>query len=594
MAEIVTTSPGSAANESKRQRYDRIMSTLKNDRDSSWRPHWQDIADYLLPRRVRFNNSTDRNKGDKKNTKIVNSTATLALRTARSGMMSGITSPARPWFRLTTPDPDLAEFGPVKEWLHIITRRMFEVYARSNFYNALPTLYGDILGFGTGTMSLLEDMEDVIRCFGFPLGSYVLATSERGNVDTFMREFTMTVRQLVMRFGDRYATPATRWLPFSQTVRQQWDAGNYEVPIEVAHVVAPNMELDERRLESKYNKRFASCYYEQASKEYAAPDRERFLRESGFDLFPILAARWDLASPDDVYGSPCPGMEALGDTKALQLLERRKAQAVEKVGNPPLRAPSTMRNAKVSTIPGDITYEDVREGMKGIEPVYQIQPDIKAYMIDVEAHQKRIQRAFFEDLFLMLANDARATPPTAEEIRAREGERLLMLGPVLERMNDDVLNPAIDLTFAYMDRQGLVPPAPPELEGVKLKVEYISVLAQAQKMVSIASMDRFYATVKGLAGLQLEAQREVTVLDKVDLDQSVDEYGDQLGVAPRVIVPDDKVVQIRKDRAQRQAAAQRVAAVEQAAGAAKDLAAADTGGKNALTDLIALQTGGRA
>lgn len=578
----------STSGESKRTRLDSINSLLKSDRDRSWRPHWQDSADYILPRRVRWNNSTDReNAGNKKNQKIINSHATLALRTMRSGMMGGITSPARPWFRLTTPDPDLAEFGSVKDWLHTVTRRMYEMFARSNYYNTLSPLYGDLGCFGTGVISMLENMTKVIRCEGYPIGSYVLATSEDGIADTFIREFTMTVRQIVMRFGDRNASPATRWAPFSERIKNAWNRGNYEQVAEVAHAIMPNVEYSyEKRVLAKY-KPFSSCYFELATRETVG-DKDKFLRESGFDRFPILAPRWDLASPDDVYGSPCPGMDALGDIKGLQLLEKRKAQANEKAYNPPLTAPTSMRNQRVSSLPGDVTYEDVREGQKGFRPVYEVKPDTQGLLMDIDAHSKRISRAFYEDLFLMLAQDARSTPPTAEEIRAREGEKLLMLGPVLERLNDELLGPSIDIAFEIMKRRGMIPEAPREIQGIDLKVEYISIIAQAQKMMATGALDRFLGIVERVAAYKPD------IVDKVDLDQAIDEYGDQMGVPPRIIVPDDKVADIRAARAKRQQVADRAALGQQMAQSGKALSETDTSTKNALTDAIAAVGGNPA
>lgn len=584
---MAATAPSSVARtlppgryQTPRQRYESLRTSLVNDRDSSWRPHWQDIGDYLLPRRVRWNNATDRNRGDKRNQKIVDSTATYAHRTLRSGMMSGITSPARPWFRLSTPDPDLAEYGPVKDWLHIVTSRMREVFLRSNFYKALPTIYGDIGGFGTAAAALLEDTADVIRAYAFPLGSYVLATSDRSVVDTFIRDYTMTVRQLVIKFGEYDPrTGRAMWEAFSQHVRTQWDAGNYETPVEVVHVVAPNLYADPRRLQAKF-KPWASCYYELASREYGPGDRDKFLRESGFDEFPVLAPRWDLASPDDVYGGSCPGMEALGDIKALQLLQKRKAEAIEKMVRPPLTAPGGLRNQKVSQIPGDVTYFDSMQGRDGVKPMFEVKPDIQGLMLDIQDHQARIRRAFFEDLFLMVSSYEGTQPRTAEEIAALKGEQLLMLGPVLEHLNDELLNASIDRTFAIMLRKGLIPPPPKELEsGSPLKVEYISIMHQAQKLVAAGAMDRFLERVGIIAKI------DPAVVDKVDRDQVVDEYADIYGVPPRTVVPDEQVAAAREQRVAAQQAAQRAAFAESAAKTAQTLSATDTAGQNALTDI---------
>lgn len=584
-AQNIVPFPAFTTSETKRQAYEKLLSTLKADRDASWRPHWQDLSDHLLPRRTRWNNSSDRNRGDKVNKKIIDNTGSLALRTLRSGMMTGITSPARPWFRLATPDPDLNEFGPVKDWLHIVTTRMREVFLRSNFYKMLPSLYRDIGGFGTAAGVLLEDSEDVLRGYNFPIGSWVLATSNRSVVDTLIREYTLTVRQVVMEFGDRQASPATRWLPFSMNVKNAWDQGNYEQPVEVAHVIAPNSWRDSNRMRAKY-KPIASCYYEIKSREHAG-DGERFLRESGFDENPILGPRWDLGSPDDVYGGECPGMDALGDVRALQLLQRRKAEAIEKMVRPPLKGSLSLRNQKVSILPGDITYESDQTQTRELKPIFEVKPDINGLLEDIREHQERIRRAFYEDLFLMLAMSDRRQI-TAREVAERHEEKLLMLGPVLEHLNDELLNPAIDRTFALMLKREMIPQAPDELQGVNLKVEYISIMHQAQKMVAAGAIDGFLARVGQMAQFRPE------VLDKVDFDQTVDEYGDIYGVPPRIIVPDDKVAQMRDARAEQAAAQQKTALAEQAAGAAKTLADTNTQGKNALTDMLALSGQGAA
>lgn len=157
-----------------------------------------------------------------------------------------------------------------------------------------------------------------------------------------------------------------------------------------------------------------------------------------------------------------------------------------------------------------------------------------------------------------------------------------MLGPVLEHLNDELLKPAIDRTFAIMYRRGMIPRPPDELAGIELKVEYISIMHQAQKMVAAASLDAFLSRVGNIA------QFKPDTIDKVDLDQVVDEYGEIYGVPPRVVVPDDKVIDLRERRAQAQQQAQASAQAAELASAGKTLSETDTEGKNALTDLLAL------
>ncbi len=560
------------ADKTRREVHEALYSALLIERQSSWDPHYRDLGDYMLPRRVRFT-TADRNRGDKRNQKIINSTATLAARTMRAGMMSGITSPARPWFRLGAPDPALNEYGPVKRWLATHTNRMREVFLRSNLYNGLSVLYGDMGVFGVGAMAILEDFEQVLRCYTFPIGSYVLACNDRLVVDTFMREYTMSVRQLVTKFGEYdQKTGAADWSKFSLTVRNLWDRGNYETPVEVLHFVGPNIERDATRHLSRF-KPFASCYYERGQ-----GDRNIALRLAGYDEFPIMAPRWDILG-EDTYGTS-PGMDALGDTKALQTLEKLKAQGIEKIVKPPLTAPTALRNQKVSQIAGDVTYVDIREGQQGMRPVHEVNMPLQHLGAEIREHEQRISRAFYEDLFLMLAQSDRREI-TAREIEERHEEKLLALGPVLERLNDELLNLSIDRAFAIMHRFGMIEPAPPELEEQHLKVEYISIMAQAQKLVGLAGLERFTNFVAS-ALFPIKAD----VVDKIDIDQIVDEYADITGVAPTIVVPDEQVAEIRARRAQAQQAAYKAAELEQTAKATKALSDTSLEGDNALTRMI--------
>lgn len=567
----------------KRKKLEILRGQLLNER-ASFLPHWRELSDYILPRRSRFVTS-DVNKGDRRNQKIIDSTATLAARTLRSGMMAGVTSPARPWFRLTTPDPDLAEVGAVKDWLHAVSQRMSHTFLKSNLYNILPVLYGDLGVFGTAAVAVEDDPKNIVQCTSFPIGSYCLAKDSRGMVDTFFREYQMTVRQLVETFGEvDDKTGRAKWEYFSTQVRNLWDKGEYQSWIDVCHVIQPNSEYKVGSALARH-KRFESCYYESGNQTGGGnylrnDDTTRYLRESGYDLFPILAPRWEVTG-EDVYGTSCPGMESLGDIKQLQLGEKRSAEAIDKMVRPPMTAPSHLKTQKVSILPGDITYVDTREGQQGFRPAYEVNPRTMELENKQEQVRRRIQRAFYEDLFLMLASTDRRQI-TAREIEERHEEKLLALGPVLEQLNQDLLDPLIDITFEIMQRpaHNQIPEAPEELQGVPLKVEYISVMAQSQKMVSLAGLDRLATFVGQLATVAPDS------VMKIDTDQLIDEYGEGCGVSPRVIRPDEKVAKMRDDNAKAMAAQQQAEVLSAGAGAARDLSQANMEEDNALTRMI--------
>jgi hypothetical protein len=547
------------AAETLKEQLQKKQAQLTNDR-SSFDPHWRELSDFINPRGSRFL-VTDVNRDDRRNTKIVDPTATLAARTLSSGMMSGITSPARPWFKLATPDPDMMDYGPVKLWLEVVQRRMNEVFNKSNIYQSLPLLYASLGNYSTGAMAVLEDDSDVIRTMMFPIGSYYMANSARGSVDTCFRKFSMTVRQLVMEFGLNNV---------SDSVKSMWDSGNYESWIEVIHAVYPNIDRDTAKLNSK-NKPVKSVYYE------VGGDSDKLLRESGFDEFPIMAPRWEV-NGEDVYGSSCPGMIALGQVKALQLEQKRKSQLIDKATNPPMVGPSSLRNQRVSLLPGDITYIDQVTGQDGFKPAYLVNPNTADLLADIQDTRQIINSAYFVDLFMMLQNINTRSMPVEAVIEMKE-EKLLMLGPVLERLNDECLNPLIDRTFSIMARKNLLPPPPDVLQGMPLRIEYISVMAQAQKSIGLSSL----SSTVGFIGQLAQAKPEA--LDKLNVDQAIDAFAEMSGVSPTVIVPQEQVEQVREQRAQQQQQQQMVAMGMAAAQGAKTLSEAQTADPSVLTAL---------
>jgi hypothetical protein len=569
--------PALDLNESKWVRYQRLIGQLDQERSQIW-GDWRDLNDFFLPTRGRFFlGSTERNRARSRRSKqIIDSTASLAARTLSSGMMSGITSPARPWFRLTTPDPDMADFASVKDWLHTVTERMQKVFVRSNVYNKLPLIYQDLGVFATAAMFVEESDRTVIRCSDFPIGSYYLSNDYEGRVGVFAREFQMTVRQLVKRFGLLEDKRTIDWSRFSPPVKNAWDLGNGETYIDVVHIIEPNDEYDSERLDPRY-KAFRACYLERGS-------MDTVLEEKGFDEYPVLAPRWEVTG-EDSYGTNCPGMIALGDVKSLQLMKKRGLQAVEKGVNPPMVAGTSMRNSPLSVLPGGVSYVDETQHQK-FRPAHEVNLNLNDLRQEQGEIRRLISRSFYEDLFLMLTygDDSRgAQPPTAREIEERHEEKLLALGPVLEQLNQDLLDPLIDRTFNIMYRRGLIPPAPPELEGVDLRVEYISIMAQAQKAVGRAAIQDFSQFLI----TQLEATpNDPSILDTVDRDQMVQEYGDRTGIPPRIIRSDEQIQAIRNERARQQEAQRQAEVIAQNAKSARDLANAPTDGKNALTDIL--------
>lgn len=551
---------------------------------ASFISHWKDINDYIRPRRGRFFVS-DVNKGDRRTSKIIDSTATYSARTLAAGMMSGLTSPARPWFTLSVGDQQLMQHQEVKVWLADVADLLRTVLLKSNIYSKLPIFYSDLGTFGTAAMGLFDDPETVIRAFDYPLGSFSVANDDRLVVDSFCRTFRYTVDQIVKKWGaivdgkPDFARGASSRI--SSTVQGLWTRGMTGTWIDIVHMVQPNLARDDSKFDSRF-KAFENVYYELGS-NFSNLDQQTVgvLDRSGFDQFPILVGRWETNS-EDVYGTDCPGMTALGDIKELQLRAKRMAQATEKMLNPPLTGPSALRTAKISLLPGDMTYQDNATKDTGLRPIHEVNfaQAFQPMEAASNATRQRIQRAFFEDLFLMMSQSDRREI-TAREIDERAQEKLIVLGPVVEQNDQDLLNPMISMALTKMERLHMLPPAPDVLHGATVHPEYTSIMVQAQKAVKIAGLDRFAGAIAQAA------QADPTIMDNVDGDEFARVYADAASVAPTIIRSPEDVAKLRATRAQQQATQQAAANAPQLAGAAKDLSQADTGdGTSVLSNLL--------
>ena len=160
-----------------------------------------------------------------------------------------------------------------------------------------------------------------------------------------------------------------------------------------------------------------------------------------------------------------------------------------------------------------------------------------------------------------------------------------MLGPVLERLHNELLSPLVDMTFTRMISSGLIPPAPQELQGMDLNIEFVSMLAQAQRAIGTNAVDRFVGNLGAIA------QMKPDILDKFDQDQWADVYADMLGVDPSLIVADKDVALLRNARNQALAAKEQAAVMQQQSQTVKNMAQAPTQGQNALTDVVNMFSG---
>jgi hypothetical protein len=515
-------------NLTSRERAEKRLAALKTER-SSFDGQWQELAQFVRPRKGRFQ-TTDRNRGDKRWNSIINNQGTTAHRKCTAGLFNGIMSPTRPWFKLETMDPAMMTYQPVKLWLEKVELIIREIFNSGNLYSMAPSMLGELTLFGTGAMFHDDDFEDVARFYTWTIGSYWIAQDDKQRVNTVFREFEMPTVNIVRQFGlDN----------LSRAIKNQWDRGDYYSWNKVVHCIEPNANYTGAS-ELSQNKRFRSCYFDPSD-----DDRKRFLRVKGYDGFYCYAPRWEVTG-EDVYGTECPGMIALGDIKGLQVMEKRTAQAIDKSVNPPLHGPGALKTVQVNSLPGGVTVYDT-SGTHELKPIYKVDPNISGILEKTNSQERRINVAFYVDLFEAMANIEGIQPRNELDIMQRQEEKLVQLGPVLERTHGELLSPIIDRTFAQALAAKILPPAPPELQGQVLKVRYISMLATAQRAVQTQAIDRLTGYIGGLAKAGAPE-----AFDKLNVDNAVERFGSLVGAPVEVIRSDEEVAQLRQSRAQAQ------------------------------------------
>lgn len=540
----------------------RRWQALKSER-SGWDRSWASLAELFLPERWHADSDESSHPSPKLNSRLVNSAGVLAMRTLAAGMQGGMTSPVRPWFRLALKNRDAAGQSRVQagrgagKWLDEVTEAMRAALHQSNFYNAVHGLYADLGTFGTGLLVETADA-DGLHFHLVRAGDYVLDVNGRGEVDTFFRRIGMTARQIVDLWGEGENVPSA--------IREAAKAGGAQSGVTrftVIHGVFPRSDLKPDVALGPQSKPFASVYFCEAG------GRPSVLSEGGFDMFPAFAPRWDL-SAGAVYGRS-PAMDVTPDCKMLQAMTATLRRMQHKIADPPAVADASLRQYGVDLDPGSLTFVDMAtlaQAGTPVTPIQQPEPAALSYtMQGIRDVEKLVAEGLYSDLFRMLLDDGRRQI-TATEIQARQQEKMILIGPVVERLHKELLEPLIIRTFGLMREWGALPEPPEELGAAELDVGFESVLAQAQKLSATSALEQ------GLAFMAQSAQVNPEVLDLMDFDAMGRAYMDRIGL-PEACVRDERdIAAMRTQRAEERAAAQKQAEAQAASRQMADLSAA--------------------
>lgn len=492
---------------------DRRYQDLSNSR-TNWEKHWQELADYMLPRKADI--TKKRTQGDKRTDLIFDGTAIHAVELLASSLHGMLTSPSTPWFSMRYRNPGLQRNDAANEWLEVCLDQMYQHFNRSNFQQEVHELYYDLVVFGTAAIYVDGD-KDGLRFAARHIAEICISEDAEGRVDTVYRKFKMTARAMAQRFGvDALPTAVVK------------DADNEPYKEhEIIHAIYPRPEAKGRAAK---NKPVASVYYHKATKH--------LLSESGFDEFPFMVPRF-VKDSVSTYGRS-PSMTALPDVKMLNKMSETTIRAAQKQVDPPLMAPDDGFMLPIRTTPGSLNF--YRAGTRDrLEPL-QIGANNPLGLNMEEQRRNAIRQAFYVDQLLLSQGQAM----TATEVLQRNEEKMRLLGPVLGRLQSELLQPLISRSFALLLRAGLLPPAPEELQGQDIDIEYVSPLAKAQKLTDLQSMLRGFEVMMQVAEI-------APVMDYLDTDRLVQYLVEVTGIPARVIRSDDEVKKIRRQQAQAQA-----------------------------------------
>lgn len=545
-----------------KQQFDKVRAT------------WIDCGKWAAPHKIQW--MLGQTEGERNNHHIVDGTHILALRSYVAGFLEGNTSATRPWFRHGVEDEALMKYPVHKEWLEFLSRRTFKLLASSNFYHEAGDFYYDIGTFNTGA-HYIDEIQGRLHFHTLIPGSYFVINNALGEAVVLVREFSLTVKALVDRYGKK-KNGDWDWSNFSSQVKKLYEDGNYTTKIDVVHIVEENEHYDVNKPEVLLNKRWVSKTYELGGNYGTYLDPSTFAetgpREQDGDKYLKIAASrrkpfivgTNARAGNFEYGQKGPTLDALGCIKSLNKKAISKDRAIEQVLEPATQGPANLRKSYITTAPRHfVPIDPSAYSKRGLEVINPLAPaGAQLLTADVQDLRQMVDRFYYADYLLYLTKNPKTR--TAAETNAIVQEQQLVIGPNLQSLNFTYNLPVFDFITDYvLTEDPYLPPPPPDLAGRFLRPEFISVFAQAQKAADLPTIDRAMAAFGNIGALKPE------MWDKVNLDRLADLYEDRLYLPAGLVRSQDETDAIRERAMREMQRRQQMEQMVQAAGAAKDV-----------------------
>ncbi|MBR1617090.1 hypothetical protein IJ670_02960, partial [bacterium] len=496
------------------------------------KPDLQELSDYFMPRSTQFIARNVR-RPIVKSKKIIDSTPLIALRNFSSGMMSGATSPTNRWFKTTISNTELANDYYLKNWCSTQEEVTRDILSASNFYQSLPEVYKQLGVFGFCAVAIEPDFENVVSFRVLPVGSYYYSKNSKGKVDCFCRVYMESAKNLADNFKDNCP--------------EEIIEASISSPLklfEVIHFVEENKYYKKKRLNSRFSKYVSVVIL---------PSKKKFLSIKGFDKFPYVV--FESSSSSDIdYPQESNGINALADVKQLMTMVKEYAKAVKKIVCPTYKGPASLKNKKLADVPGAFIEED--ENGRGISPVYEVNPRVLELKQEKDELKNAIKEHFYNDLFAMILSTAR-TSRTATEVNELKEEKMVLLSPLLEQIHC-ALRQILKWIYDEEIKVGIIAPLREEYKDYRIEIEFVSSLAQAQKISNISSMERFTTFVSNISNAI-----DPVLKSKLNGEKIIEDYANFANISPTQIVSSDELEKIRKEIDQKQSQLQQLETIKQ-------------------------------
>lgn len=513
---------------------------------------WQDVSERIIPRKAEFKRQRGRAtepKGEKRTERVFDATPALALDRFAAAMHSLVTPRNQQWHSLKSQDPDLADNAEVNSYLEEVNKRLFAARYSANFDNQAHECYFDAGAFGNMGLFIGDRLGRSIYYRSVPIDQLFFMENEYGVIDLVHREFPLTARQAAQKFGGDKLPPMIRDAAEKRPEQEFW----------FVHCVKPREEVDYSRRDYK-GMAFASCFVNVESREIVG--------EGGFRTFPYAVSRYAVTA-GEVYGRS-PAMMILPDVNMLNEMNRTTIQAAQLSVLPPMLAHRDGILDAIRLTPAAINYGGVDDnGRQLIQPM-QLGSGVNIGLELMDQKRAVIQDAFWNTLFQILVD----TPNmTATEAMLRAQEKGALLAPTASRIETEFLSPMVERELDILAAAGELPEMPDVLaeRGGLFEIQFTSPLERARRAEEGVAILRTFEQLAPIAQVSGPG-----VFRRFNMDEAAKVLADINGVPASIILSDDDFEAVKQQQAQREQMAAVLEAAPVAAGAARDLAQAQS------------------